>query len=73
MVGTEKIVACTDQCLRSIMLKILERFLCDGVVKHMKAKSPMMLEQCDLVQKLWYLTNLISLLDEVTDRIDRGE
>lgn len=59
--------------LVSIMLKSLERALRDGIVNHIEANNLVIVEQHGFWHKCLCLTKLMSFLNKVTGRIDRGE
>jgi ribonuclease P/MRP protein subunit RPP40 len=52
---------------------VLERIISDNVVQHVTTHCLLSAEQHGFVKKRSCLTNLISFLDDITERLDRGE
>jgi hypothetical protein len=59
--------------LTSVVLKILERIIAANIVQHVAVNHLLSAEQHGFVKKKSCLTNLISFLDEITKRLDKGE
>lgn len=59
--------------LTSVILKVLERIIRDRIVEHLTGNNLLSAAQHGFRRNKSCLTNLLCFLDEVTDRMDRGE
>jgi ribonuclease P/MRP protein subunit RPP40 len=59
--------------LTSVVLKVLERIISEHIVGHLTTHNLLAAEQHGFVKKKSCLTNLMSFLNEITKRLDKGE
>ena len=59
--------------LTSVVLKVMERLLRDKIGKHLSTHDLISAQQHGFMRNRSCLTNLLSFLDEITSRMDKGE